>query len=86
MSTVGASRDDIKAVVLHHIAADAHRKSSPARRRRDAPRSGRTRHRPPLPQLKVTELEYPFTDIKVPLKVALPVTPAVWGELLMLIV
>jgi len=41
---------------------------------------------PPLPQLKVTELEYPFTDIKVPLKVALPVTPAVWGELLMLIV
>ena len=41
---------------------------------------------PPLPQLKVTELEYPFTDDTVPSNVAIPVTPAVCGELLMLIV
>jgi len=41
---------------------------------------------PPLPQLKVTELEYPFTEVRFPLNIAIPVTPAVWGELLMLIV
>ena len=40
---------------------------------------------PPLPQLKVTELEYPFTEVRIPLRVAVPVTPAVCGELLILI-
>jgi len=33
---------------------------------------------PPLPQFKITKLEYPLRDVRVPLKVAIPVTPAVW--------
>jgi hypothetical protein len=39
---------------------------------------------PPLPQLNVTELEYPLIEVTVPLNVAVAVTPTVCGELLTL--
>ena len=81
--TITSGGNDVEVVVLHHIAADAHCKRGPSSRRWLA-EEGVQVTGPPLPQLNVTELEYPFTEVSVPLNVAVPVTPAVCGELLTL--
>src|SRR5947207_14700191 len=71
---------------LHDIAGGAFRKGCPLAVGVCLPGAGVQVTGPPLPQLKVTELEYPFTEVRIPLRVAVPVTPAVCGELLILIV